>query len=83
MGCSVVLCRPGCRGKVLLQPQVREGSYRAASAVAEPAAYTRQIMVRGVFREDGWHPLTLQVLDQLAPELVTVGDVSIGQEAGS
>lgn len=34
-------------------------------------------------REDGWCPLTLQVLDQLTPELVAVGDVSIGQEAGS
>ena len=83
MGCSVVLCRPGCRDKVLLQPQFREGSYRTASAVAEPAAYTRQSTARGLCREDGWRPLTLQVLDQLAPELVAVGDVSIGQEAGS
>lgn len=34
--------------------------------------------------QGGWVvPLTFQVLDQLAPELVAVGDVSIGQEAGS
>lgn len=32
---------------------------------------------------DGRCPLTLQVLDQLAPELVAVGDVSVGQEPGS
>lgn len=67
---------------LLLQPQFREGFYRPASALAEPEAYKRQSMARGE-REGGWHPLTLQVLDQLTPELVTVGDVSIGQEAGS
>lgn len=36
-----------------------------------------------VCRKDGWCSLTLQVLDQLTPELVAVGDVSIGQEASS
>ena len=68
---------------MLLQPLFREGSYRAASAVAGPPAHRRQSTARGVCREEGWCPLTFQVLDQLAPELVTVGDVSIGQEAGS
>lgn len=51
-GCSVVLHRPDCRDKVLLQPQFREDFYRTASAVAEPAAYTRQSMAQGVCRED-------------------------------
>lgn len=34
-------------------------------------------------RGGGQRFLTLQVLDQLTPEFITVGDVSVGQEASS
>lgn len=83
MECSVVLRRPGSRDEMLLQPQFREGSYRTASAVQSQQPTQGKAWL-GVCagRMDGG-PLTFQVLDQLAPELVTVGDVSIGQEAGS
>lgn len=58
-------------------------SGKAVSAAAEPAVYTRQSMARDMCKRDGQCFLTLQVLDQLTPELITVGDVSVGQEAGS
>lgn len=58
-------------------------SGEAISAAVEPAAHTRQSMAMDMCRGSGQHFLTLQVLDQLTPEFITVGDVSVGQEASS
>lgn len=84
MGCRVVLHRPGCGDKALLQPR----SGQAPTGLPQPwqSRQPRHGTARlgsGCVQGHGWQLLTLQVLDQLAPELVAVGDVSVGQQASS